>query len=223
MHALPIIKQYQSPILLTIIIRRPVVRRAKMREETGVTRASFLVATIAAMALCLGAGSGAAAGYPERPVRLIVSFPPGGSSDAMARIVQPGVEKQLGQSIVIENRPGAGGMIAVDVVAKSAADGYVIGLGGAGALGTNLGLQEKMSYDPQKDIAPVTGLAASPFILAASPSLAARSLRDVIALAKSSGETLAIGHGGNGTLMHLTAEMFNQMADTRILHSSIWR
>src|SRR5215468_8702930 len=180
----------------------------------GVMRTS---ATALAVGLFIGvAGGPAASAYPERPIRLIVSFPPGGSSDAMARIVQPGVEKLLGQPIVIENRAGAGGMIAIEAVAKSAPDGYVVGLGGAGALGTNLGLGEKMPYDPRKDIAPVTGLAASPFILAAAPSFAGKSLRDVIALAKSQSDKLAIGHGGNGTLMHLTAEMFNQMAGTKV-------
>jgi tripartite-type tricarboxylate transporter receptor subunit TctC len=170
-----------------------------------------------AVCLCVGVSDiGAANAYPERPIRLIVSFPAGGSSDAMARIVQPGLEKLLGQSLVVDNRPGAGGMLAIDMVAKAAPDGYVIGLGGAGALGTNLGLQEKMSYDPIKDIAPVTGLAGSPFILAASPSLKGKSLRDIIALAKSSDSKLSIGHGGNGTLMHLTAEMLNQMGGTKI-------
>ena len=180
------------------------------------TRTITPVVVAATACFFLGFGSGpAASAYPEKPIRLLVSFPPGGSSDAMARIVQPGVERLLGQPIVIENRAGAGGMIAIDMIAKAAPDGYTIGLGGAGALGTNLGLQDKMSYDPQKDVAPVTGLAASPFILAASPSFAGQSLRDVIALAKSSGDKLAIGHGGNGTLMHLTAEMFNQMAGTK--------
>jgi tripartite-type tricarboxylate transporter receptor subunit TctC len=161
-------------------------------------------------------GGGAAGAYPDRPIRLLVGFPPGGSSDAMARIVQPAVEKLLGQTIVIENRAGAGAMIAIDAVAKAAPDGYVLGLGGGAALGINFGLQEKMLYDSQKEIAPVTGLAASPFILAASPSFPGRSLQDVITLAKRQGETLAIGHGGNGTLMHLMAEMFNQMAGTKI-------
>jgi tripartite-type tricarboxylate transporter receptor subunit TctC len=181
-----------------------------------VTRIIIPVVVAVSACLFLGFGSGpAASAYPEKPIRLLVSFPPGGSSDAMARIVQPGVERLLGQPIVVENRAGAGGMIAIDMIAKAAPDGYTIGLGGAGALGTNLGLQDKMSYDPQKDVAPVTGLAASPFILAAAPSFQGRSLRDVIALAKSSGDKLAIGHGGNGTLMHLTAEMFNQMAGTK--------
>jgi len=160
-------------------------------------------------------GHSASAAYPDRPIRLIVSFPAGGSSDAMARIVQPGLEKELGQPVVVENRPGAGGMIAIDMIAKAAPDGYTIGLGGAGALGTNLGLQT-MPYDPRKDVAPVTGIASSPFILAASASFRGKSLRDIIAMAKESGQTIAIGHGGNGTLMHLTAEMLNQMAGTKI-------
>jgi tripartite-type tricarboxylate transporter receptor subunit TctC len=174
-----------------------------------------VIAATACLCLALGGGPAAAA-YPDKPIRLLVSFPPGGSSDAMARIVQAGVERQLGQPIVIENRPGAGGMIAIDMIAKATPDGYTIGLGGAGALGTNLGLGEKMSYDPQKDITAVTGLAASPFILSSAPTFHGQTLRDVIALAKSSADKLAIGHGGNGTLMHLTAEMFNQMAGTKI-------
>jgi tripartite-type tricarboxylate transporter receptor subunit TctC len=170
-----------------------------------------------AACLCIALGCGpAASAFPDRPIRILVSFPPGGSSDAMARIVQPGLEKILGQPIVVENRAGGGGMIAIEAIARAAPDGYLIGLGGAGALGTNLGFGEKMSYDPRRDVVPVTGLAASPFILAAPPSLQVRSLHDVIALAKTEGQNLAIGHGGNGTLMHLTAEMFNQMAGTKV-------
>jgi tripartite-type tricarboxylate transporter receptor subunit TctC len=157
----------------------------------------------------------AVSAYPDKPIRLLVSFPAGGSSDAMARIVQPGLEKELGQPVVVENKPGAGGMIAIDMIAKAAPDGYLIGLGGAGALGTNLGLQT-MPYDPRKDVAPVTGIASSPFILAASASFRGKTLRDILAMAKDSGQNIAIGHGGNGTLMHLTAEMMNQMAGTKI-------
>src|SRR3954464_797840 len=119
-------------------------------------RAAQAVAAILAF-IAIGAGGvSAAGGFPERPIRLIISFPAGGSSDAMARIVQPNIEKQLGQPIVIENRGGAGGTIAMDMVAKASADGYTIGLGGAGALGVNMGLQEKPQYDPQKDLLPVT-------------------------------------------------------------------
>src|SRR5688572_8216027 len=115
-----------------------------------------LVALMFAILGIVFSGNPAASAYPDKLIRLVVSFPPGGSSDAIARIVQPGLERELGQSIVIENRPGAGGMIAIDMVAKAPPDGYVIGLAGAGALGTNLDLQT-MPYDPRKDVAPVTG------------------------------------------------------------------
>jgi len=179
----------------------------------GVSRA-----VIAIVLACQWAavGSGKAAGaYPERAIRLVVGFPAGGSSDAIARIVQPNVEKQLGQTLVIENRPGAGGAIAIGMVAKAPPDGYLIGLGGAAGLGVSLGVQENVTYDAHKDLAPVTGLASVPFILAASNSLRGKTLRDIIAMAKQPNK-LALGHGGNGTLMHLTSEMFNQMADTRL-------
>ena len=119
----------------------------------------------------------AVSAYPDKPIRLIVSFPPGGSSDSIARIVQPGLERELGQPVIVENRPGAGGTIALDQIAKSAPDGYMIGLGGAGALVTNVG-QQTMPYDPRKDLAHVTPLASSPFILPASPSFTVKSLRD---------------------------------------------
>jgi tripartite-type tricarboxylate transporter receptor subunit TctC len=177
---------------------------------------SLVRIAVGAMALCIASiGAAGAQNWPDRPIRMLISFPPGGSSDAVGRIVQGGLEKRLGQTIVVENRPGAGGMIAIDAVSKAAPDGYTIGLGGAGALGGNVALGEKMPYDPRKDLAPVTVLSASPFILAAAPSLKATSLQDVIALAKKDGK-LAIGHGGNGTLMHLTAEMFNQMAGIKL-------
>ena len=177
---------------------------------------SFVRGALAAIVISLWFGGVAAAqgGWPDRPIRMLISFPPGGSSDAIARIVQPGLEKRLGQPIVLENRPGAGGMIAIDAVVRAAPDGYTIGLGGAGALGGNVALGEKMSYDPRKDVAPVTVLSGSPFILAAAPLFAGKSVPDIIAMSKR--EKIAIGHGGNGTLMHLTAEMFNQMAGTKL-------
>jgi tripartite-type tricarboxylate transporter receptor subunit TctC len=179
---------------------------------------SVAKAAIAVALACQWAGiesAFAAGGYPERAIRLVIGFPAGGSSDAIARIVQPNVEKQLGQTLIIENRPGAGGAIAIGMVAKAPPDGYLIGLGGAAGLGVSLGVQENVTYDARKDLAPVTGLASVPFILAASNSLRGKTLRDIIAMAKQPNK-LALGHGGNGTLMHLTSEMFNQMADTRL-------
>jgi len=147
----------------------------------------------------------------DTPLRLVVTFPPGGSTDTMARILQPHLEKRLGQPIVIDNRPGAGGAIGIDAVAKAAPDGYVIGLGAAGALAVNVSLNEKMSYDPFADLAPVSGLSQSPFIMAAPLSFAGNSIADVIALVRAAPGGLSIGHGGNGTAMHLTAQLFNHM------------
>jgi tripartite-type tricarboxylate transporter receptor subunit TctC len=150
--------------------------------------------------------------YPSRPIRLIVTFPPGGSTDTMARALQPSLEKSLGQPIVIENRGGAGGAIGVDAIVKSAPDGYVIGIAGLGALAVDVILNDKLPYDPFRDIAPISGLIQSPFILAAPLTSSANSIGDVIALAKADAKSLSIGHGGNGTAMHLTAQLFNHMA-----------
>jgi tripartite-type tricarboxylate transporter receptor subunit TctC len=166
--------------------------------------------------LCVALIAGTAHAYPDRPIRVLISFPAGGSTDAMARIVQPGIEKLLGQPLILENRAGAAGLIAADAVAKAAPDGYVIGLGGTAALGSTVGFQATMSAEPRKDLAPVTGLAGSPFILAATPSLPAKSVQEVIALAKARGSALTIGHGGNGTLMHLTAAMFARAAGIKL-------
>jgi tripartite-type tricarboxylate transporter receptor subunit TctC len=149
--------------------------------------------------------------YPSRPIRLIVTFPPGGSTDTMARALQPSLEKSLGQPIVIENRGGAGGAIGVDAIVKSAPDGYVIGIAGLGALAVDVILNDKLPYDPFRDIAPISGLIQSPFILAAPLTSPANSIGDVIALAKADAKSLSIGHGGNGTAMHLTAQLFNHM------------
>jgi hypothetical protein len=176
------------------------------------------VRAAATVTVCLGVVTGAIAQttWPERPIRILISFPPGGSTDVIGRILQPGLEKRLGQTVIIENRPGAGGMLATAAIAKSTPDGYTLGLSGAGALAGNVALGEKMSYDPRKDLAPITALGGSPFMLAAAPSFSDASVGGVIAAVERGGEKLSIGHGGNGTLMHLTAQMFNQMAGTRV-------
>ena len=169
---------------------------------------SVLAAAVAMMV----AAKACAQTFPSRPIRLIVTFPPGGSTDTMARALQPWLEKSLGQPIVIENRGGAGGSIGTDAIVKSAPDGYTFGIAGLGALGIDVLLNDKLPYDPFRDVAPISGLISSPFILAAPLSSSANSIRDVIALAKADAKSLSIGHGGNGTAMHLTAQMFNNMA-----------
>lgn len=153
----------------------------------------------------------AAQGYPNRPIKWIVSFPPGGSTDVVARSMLPSLEKRLGQPVVIENRGGAGGNLGTDAVAKADPDGYTIGFSAAGALTVNPSLMEKMPYNVQKDLIPITLVGTSPFLLVASPKFDAKSLSEVIATAKAKPGELTIGHGGNGTAMHLTAALFNQM------------
>lgn len=150
--------------------------------------------------------------YPSRPITLIVTFPPGGSADIVARALEPKVAADLGQGIVIENRPGAGGNIGIGGVAKAAPDGYTLGIAAAGVLAVNPHIKQSMPFDPIKDLAPITLVAKTPFVLAAWPKGPVKSIAEVIALAKSRPDELAIGHGGNGTAMHLTAALFSQRA-----------
>jgi tripartite-type tricarboxylate transporter receptor subunit TctC len=154
--------------------------------------------------------------YPTKPVRFIVSFPPGGSADLMARAIAPRLSERLGQQVVVENRPGAGGNIGVDAVAKAAPDGYTIGLGAAGALAVNPHLFANLPFNPEKDLAPITALAMIPFFLIASPQLPVKDLRELIAMAKAKPGEMSFGHGGQGSAMHLSGELLNMMAGVRL-------
>ena len=181
-----------------------------------VSRRSIAIAAAVAIAAIGPAAPSSAQSYPDRPIRFFVPFPAGGSTDAVARAMQPALEKILGQSVVVENRAGAGGTLGVDAVAKAPPDGYTIGIAGAGALGVNIGERTKRMYDPGKDLAMVSRAAESPFILVVTPSLNANSLSDVVKLAKAEPNRMSIGHGGNGTAMQLAAMTFVTMADLKI-------
>lgn len=154
--------------------------------------------------------------YPTKSVRVVVTFPPGGSSDAMIRLLSPRLSDKLGQQIVVDNKPGAGGNIGLTQVAKAPADGYTLGVGAAGGLTANPSLYPQMPYDALKDFQPVTLLAAIPFVIVGSPALPAKSLSHVIALARSQPGKLTMAHGGNGTAMHLSTALFEQMADIKL-------
>lgn len=155
--------------------------------------------------------------FPTKPIRLVVTFPPGGSADAVVRMLVPRLNEKLGQPVVVENRPGAGGNIGLTVVAKAPGDGYVLGVGAAGALAANASLYAQMPFDPGKDLKPVGMLAAIPFVLIGHPSVAAKNQRELVALAKAQPGKLSIAHGGNGTAMHLSAALFSQMADVKLV------
>jgi tripartite-type tricarboxylate transporter receptor subunit TctC len=161
-------------------------------------------------------GSGHA--YPAKPVRLLIPFPPGGSADTIARLLAQEMTKSLGQPVVAENRPGAGGNIGVDAVAKSAPDGYTVGLAAAGALAINQHLMGKLPYDPVKDLAPVAKLADIPIVLIAANTARVGSVNELIAAAKAAPGTLAYGSAGSGTAFHLAGELFKQMAGVELTH-----
>jgi len=173
-----------------------------------------LLALAAAGALPAAARADAA-GFPDKPIRMVVTFPPGGSADAVVRMLVPRLNEKLGQPVVVDNRPGAGGNVGLTVVAKAPGDGYTLGVGAAGALSANASLYAQMPFDPLEDFKPVGMLAAIPFVLVGHPSLAAKTQRELIALARAEPGRLSIGHGGNGTAMHLSAALFGQMADAK--------
>ena len=172
---------------------------------------------LAASALVLAVPAALAqADYPNKPIRVIVTFPPGGSTDAVVRMLAPRLSEKLGQQVVVENRPGAGGNIGLSLVAKAPPDGYTIGLGAAGALSANVSLYAQMPFDPVRDLSPVTMLAAIPFVIVGHPSLVPRTQRELIALARSPSTPVSMAHGGNGTAMHLSSQLFAQMAEIKL-------
>jgi tripartite-type tricarboxylate transporter receptor subunit TctC len=179
---------------------------------------SLAVAAAAWCAALPALAQAPAADYPNKPIRLVVTFPPGGSSDAGARIVAPRLAERLGQPVIIDNRPGAGGGLGLEVVAKAPADGYTIVLASAGGLTANPSLYKRLNYDPVKDFAPVTLFGTSPFVLVAGAQVPVQTARDVVALARREPGKLSYASGGNGTAMHLSGELFKAVTRTFIVH-----
>jgi tripartite-type tricarboxylate transporter receptor subunit TctC len=172
------------------------------------------IAALGLLALPLVA---AAQDYPARPIRLVVPFPPGGPTDVLARIVATRLGERLGQPVVIDNKPGASGMIGADMVAKAAPDGYTL-LANASIHIINPSLYPKSSYDAIADFSPIGNLADVPLVLAVNPKVAARSLPELVALAKSSKTSLAFASAGNATSQHLSGEAFKIAAGIDMLH-----
>jgi len=154
--------------------------------------------------------------YPARSVRMLVGFPPGGGTDIMARVVGQKLSESLGQQIVVENRPGAGGNIAAEAAAKAAPDGYTLMMGHVAPIAIAPALYPKLPYDPLRDFAPITYVAWSPNVLVVYPGLPAQNVRALIALAKS--RQLRFASSGNGTIQHLAAVSFAQAAGIDMLH-----
>jgi tripartite-type tricarboxylate transporter receptor subunit TctC len=172
----------------------------------------------AVMALPTSAAGAQPEAYPNHPVRLIVSNSAGGGTDTAARTIANRLTTSLGQQFIIDNRGGAAGSIAGEITAKSAPDGYTILLGSVGSLAVNPHLYKKLAYDPLKDFAPISGAVTQSNILVVTPSLQARSVRELIALAKARPGKLTFGSSGSGNAGHLAGELFNTMAQVSLLH-----
>jgi tripartite-type tricarboxylate transporter receptor subunit TctC len=164
------------------------------------------------VALAAVTASAAAQQYPVRPVRFVLGFAPGGASDTMARAIGTQLSEGLGQAVVIDNRAGAGGNIAAEIVARSAPDGYTMLLGNNGILAVNMSLYPKLAFDPVKDFAPVVLVASQPNVLVVHPGVAAKSVKELVALAKAKPGQLNYASPGAGTTGHLAGELFKRMA-----------
>ena len=163
-------------------------------------------------------GSSRADDYPSRPVRLIVPYAPGGGADTVARLVARRVSDTIGQTVVIENRGGAGSIIGTDMVAKAEPDGYTLLLGQSGPISINPAVYKDLRYDPLKDFAPITMTTAYPYILAVNAKLPVKSLQDFVALAKSKPGELNYGTTGIGAANHLVTELFSSKAGLKMTH-----
>jgi tripartite-type tricarboxylate transporter receptor subunit TctC len=156
--------------------------------------------------------------FPNKPIKIVVPFTAGGTTDILARAVGAELQKALGQPVVIENRAGAGGNIGADVVAKSSPDGYTLLMGTVGTHGINVTLYPKMPYDAVKDFAPVSLVAGVPNVLVAAPSFAPNSVKELIDVAKKEPNKLTFASSGSGTSIHLSAELFKLLANVQLTH-----
>ncbi|WP_140636749.1 tripartite tricarboxylate transporter substrate binding protein [Methylibium rhizosphaerae] len=183
-----------------------------LRFGSGFTRLAAWAA-----AAWLSAGAALAAAYPDKPIRLVVPFAPGGGTDLIARTLAAGMSKELGQNVIVDNKPGAGTIIGTDAVAKSPADGYTLVIA-TFAHAVNPSLQPRLPYDTDKAFAPVALIGKGPNVLVVRPDSPYRSVRDVIAAAKASPGKLTYASQGNGTSAHLAGEMFTNLAKVEMTH-----
>lgn len=188
-----------------------------IREPRKAMRRREFIKKLVGGALVLSAGLARGQSYPSRPVRLVVGFPPGGTTDIVARVMGQWLSEQLGASFVIENRPGAGTNIATESVIRAAADGYTL-LVITPANAINPSFYEKLDFDFERDIRPVATLIRSPYVLEVFPGFPAKTVSELIAYAKANPGKITIASFGTGTASHLSGEMFKMMAGVQMLH-----
>jgi tripartite-type tricarboxylate transporter receptor subunit TctC len=188
--------------------------RARMAVETVWRSACTLIA----LTSLIFASAAPAQTYPTKPVRIVAPFAPGSTIDIIGRIVAPRLSEALGQAVIIENRPGAGGMVGMDAVAKAPADGHVLVIGALGPLAMNPALYPKTPFDPVRDFAAVSLLATGPVVIAVHPSVPASTVKELIELARKNPGQLNFGSPGVGSSPHLTGELLKMLTHTDIVH-----
>jgi tripartite-type tricarboxylate transporter receptor subunit TctC len=198
--------------VLRLVSKVPSPAIAGEGQDGGIIRAAIFTFVIA-----FAAGVQAAS-YPDKPIRLIVPFAAGGGVDVVARLVSQLYAEALGQPMVTDNRSGSGGVIAADIAAHAVPDGYTLFLGGSASHGITPHLYRKLPYDAARDFTPVSLIGEAPYFLIVHPTVAAASVRELIALAQAKPGQLNYGSAGNGSTLHLTAELFRSMAKIDIAH-----
>lgn len=188
------------------------------RKPTFRTTASLIAGAIVTASADLHAQRLPPIAFPEKPMRMIVPFPPGGGNDIVGRAVAQRLSEVVGQQVVVDNRPGAGGVVGVMIAAQSVPDGYTMLLGSVGMLAHNPALKRDLAYSPLRDFAPVALLVTSPMIIAVNPGLPVKTVAELIALAKASPGKLSYASGGTGSSLHMTGELFLRATGTDMLH-----
>jgi tripartite-type tricarboxylate transporter receptor subunit TctC len=168
--------------------------------------------------LAVSAGTAAAQSFPSKPVRMVVTFPTGGAPDILARTISEKINPAWGQTVIVDNKPGAGGNIGAEFVARAAGDGYTLVMGTVGTHSINGALYAKMPYDMVKDFTPVTLIASTPNLLVVNNDVPAKNLTELIALAKAKPGQLTFGSPGIGTSVHVSGELFNSLAGVKTTH-----
>ncbi|MEI6317741.1 MAG: tripartite tricarboxylate transporter substrate binding protein [Pseudomonadota bacterium] len=195
------------------------MNRAATRGAIGAVIASVIGSLIGPAAL-LAAGSALAQApkYPTKPIRLLVTLGPGSAGDNLSRLMADGLSRSLGQQVVVDNRPGAGGNVAAELAARAAPDGYTLFITTISTHGINPTLYGKLNFDPIKDFAPIILAASSPNMLVVHPSLPVKTVKDFIALARQKPGELTYSSGGTGTSQHMAGELFGMLTGTKLTH-----
>mgnify|MGYP001237884535 FL=1 len=171
-----------------------------------------------AATMALAASPAAAQSYPSKPIRILVGFSPGGGTDVMARLIGQKLTEAWNAQVVVENRPGAGGVLAADLTAKAAPDGYTLMIGHVNSHGIAPAAMSKMPYDAARDFAPIILIGTTPNLLVANAGTGAKTLDDIVRAARANPGKLTFGSAGNGSSQHLSAEMFKLAAKVDVLH-----